>query len=186
MYGRKYVQLKYRNIYFVFHVKNCCYGGVGVGWWNNNRRILSKYLTPPAEGVLSVKRKLTLMLRPQIRPVLPAGRVSGECWTAVILGDEGCSSTALLHGAPLVPPLLRGWAEGAGCAPVCVSPARVWDRDGESKGQTRRHRGVNERGNMQMLRNHLSVVGGSVGGCPSPLSQHTACVNLLALLLTAA
>lgn len=141
-------------------MRNCIYGWVGVGWWNNNRRIISKYLTPflhrspiiidlerseanaelsallsffvcisppPADfaalGVLSVKRKLTFLLGPQIRPVLSAGRFLGECGNAVILRDEG-SPPPLLPSTtttPHVPPSHSSECgqEGAGCC-ACV------------------------------------------------------------------
>lgn len=88
-----------------------------MGWGNNNSRIISIFNDVSAviiidlqqKAVLSAfllsshslilqlkvsteKHELTFTLGPQVRPVLPAGRLLGECGNVVILRDEGCSA----------------------------------------------------------------------------------------------
>lgn len=103
-------------------------------------------------GVLSAKRRLTFMLGPQERPVLPAGRCLGECGNAVMLSDEGCSTYRSCHPPP--PPAPARQKVGA---PVYASPTRV-DGGAERKRRARRDLCADECGNMQMLLIHLSAV----------------------------
>lgn len=73
------------------------------------------FVSPPAEGVLSVKRKLTFMLGPQMRPVLSVGR---------FLGAAGMQSSSEMKAAPhrsSRPPAPSVGRRYSMCAWICVS-----------------------------------------------------------------
>lgn len=167
----------------------------GWGWWNNNRRIISKYFTTFLQcspiiidlEECGANAEVSAFLLSPLPPILQL-KVSCQwnasspwCWdlrsVLSFLWDgswenAGMQSSSEMKAAPHrspCPPLLRVWAGGAVCAPGYVSPTRVWDRDGDRKGQTRRYRCADECGNMQMLLIHLSVA-----TAPPPPSASTA------------
>lgn len=73
------------------------------------------FVFPPAEGVLSVKRKLTFMLGPQMRPVLSVGR---------FLGAAGMQSSSEMKAAPhrsSRPPAPSVGRRYSMCAWICAS-----------------------------------------------------------------